>query len=669
MGKLRANSEIISDKSKNPVTTSTYIKHGNQWLDDAVNNAIGAAASKADKTYVDSELTKKANKSDTDAALSSKADKSALEATNASVSANTSNIQELSTESTVLSARMDEFTKLEEGSTTGDAELIDGRIGSDGKTYDNIGGAIRGQVTDLKSDLNKISDIRISTNLFDKSKAKIGYSFDDDGNDIVSSDYVNSGLIEVEPEKTVYFYCSQSQTIPDYGRQSFNSVRTIALDENLNRVGNTSYAAISSFTVPAGAKFIKFATWKSRIDNFMSVEYSSVPQRYSEFINTRVIKESAIPESVKIAYNIENNLLNVSDLKGYEVTDDATVTGYNTSTFMPIISTSSNGVTGHSVIQFELPKYRIIKWKIPIAGAISNINRVILYNPGVKALNLTMSSMSIDDDGNYSVDCDTRISQGYSHIAFVIKTGGKIYSSDYFLKRDEYIKAVQESILLFTDISMFNSVGAIGDSYTHGDCTNSAGSWVTTGVSWIKTMANRAGVEYGNYGKGGLTCAQYDTTDALAANAHDMYFYAMGINDSEKKYVDTESSVLDHLGTISDIKPDYSKNANTFFGYYGKIVAQMMEHAPNAKHCMILIPIKGGYKEQFNNAIIEIANHFNIPYINPFDDEFFESNVYNNKASGHPTRMGYVGMGLAYERLFSKCVEENSDYFKYSVIN
>lgn len=155
MGKLRANSEIISDKSKNPVTTSTYIKHGNQWLDDAVNNAIGAAASKADKTYVDSELTKKANKSDTDAALSSKADKSALEATNASVSANTSNIQGLSTESTVLSARMDEFTKLKEGSTTGDAELIDGRIGSDGKTYDNIGGAIRGQVTNLKSDLSK----------------------------------------------------------------------------------------------------------------------------------------------------------------------------------------------------------------------------------------------------------------------------------------------------------------------------------------------------------------------------------------------------------------------------------------------------------------------------------------------------------------------------------
>lgn len=42
--------------------------------------------------------------------------------------------------------RMDSFTKLQEGSTTGDAELIDGRNGADGVTYENIGGAIRKQL-------------------------------------------------------------------------------------------------------------------------------------------------------------------------------------------------------------------------------------------------------------------------------------------------------------------------------------------------------------------------------------------------------------------------------------------------------------------------------------------------------------------------------------------
>ena len=53
----------------------------------------------------------------------------------------------------VLEARMNQFTSLKEGATTGDAELIDGRIGYDGKVHDNIGGAIREQVSELKGDL------------------------------------------------------------------------------------------------------------------------------------------------------------------------------------------------------------------------------------------------------------------------------------------------------------------------------------------------------------------------------------------------------------------------------------------------------------------------------------------------------------------------------------
>ena len=47
--------------------------------------------------------------------------------------------------------RIDTFTKLNEGSTTGDAELIDGRIGADGKTYSNIGSAIRNQISILNN--------------------------------------------------------------------------------------------------------------------------------------------------------------------------------------------------------------------------------------------------------------------------------------------------------------------------------------------------------------------------------------------------------------------------------------------------------------------------------------------------------------------------------------
>lgn len=53
---------------------------------------------------------------------------------------------------TVLEARMDSFSHLAEGSTTGDAELIDARIGGNGVTYATAGDAIRAQY-DINHDM------------------------------------------------------------------------------------------------------------------------------------------------------------------------------------------------------------------------------------------------------------------------------------------------------------------------------------------------------------------------------------------------------------------------------------------------------------------------------------------------------------------------------------
>lgn len=61
----------------------------------------------------------------------------------------------------VLSSRMDGFTKLGEGSTTGDAELEDIRVAYDGKTYSNAGTAVRSQVTELKETIDtNVSDLK-----------------------------------------------------------------------------------------------------------------------------------------------------------------------------------------------------------------------------------------------------------------------------------------------------------------------------------------------------------------------------------------------------------------------------------------------------------------------------------------------------------------------------
>lgn len=57
----------------------------------------------------------------------------------------------------VLKARMDTFASLPQGSTSGDAELTDIRVGYDGKTYPSAGDAVRGQVSKLNKDLDDLS--------------------------------------------------------------------------------------------------------------------------------------------------------------------------------------------------------------------------------------------------------------------------------------------------------------------------------------------------------------------------------------------------------------------------------------------------------------------------------------------------------------------------------
>ena len=71
-----------------------------------------------------------------------------------------------------LETRMNTFERLPDGSTTGDAELIDGRVGIDGTSYTLIGNNIRETTKNIYSFINNAFDFKNETltNLLNKNK-------------------------------------------------------------------------------------------------------------------------------------------------------------------------------------------------------------------------------------------------------------------------------------------------------------------------------------------------------------------------------------------------------------------------------------------------------------------------------------------------------------------
>ena len=97
----------------------------------------------------------------------------------------------------VLDARMDTFASLPSGSTSGNAELLDIRVGADGTTYASAGDAVRGQISDLKDNF-KNTGFTLSPTLTDGY-----YISSSDGNPYSGTGTSVTDYIEVRPSSKI----------------------------------------------------------------------------------------------------------------------------------------------------------------------------------------------------------------------------------------------------------------------------------------------------------------------------------------------------------------------------------------------------------------------------------------------------------------------------------
>lgn len=222
--------------------------------------------------------------------------------------------------------------------------------------------------------------------------------------------------------------------------------------------------------------------------------------------------------------------------------------------------------------------------------------------------------------------------------------------------------------LNYPDLSMFPRVGVIGDSYASALLYNAQGSSEGTRypISWPQILGRKTGSTWINFTRGGLstrswlTDSDHGLADLESEDPCDLYVLVLGINDM---------AISSYLGSITDITSheSYTDYPDTFYGNYGKIFEQILEHAPASKIIFSTMAnnVQGDSSSSgaFNAAIIEIAEHYGVPVVKQYEDSFFKSTIYTAMYGAHPTKAGQAGMATAFERMICKCVASNLTYF------
>lgn len=521
----------------------------------------------------------------------------------------------LTNELAVERARINNFTALQDGSTTGDAELQDIRVGYNGDIHENAGDAVRNQYGALKNELNHVMEDSYILDPCWRGSEYPNRILNGSGGSVASSDY---SIKRFEIKKGDFIYVDLS---PDTEHLWQFNAGTSPKAANLR--GTVHNESRGFFAIPDGANYVLVSTLN---DNTTNEVYECDPK--SDTITQKISVEASncneiLPDmdyaKINCVYALNNCLQNIShipntdELSAIVLTFNGELqreTNTNKSFTLQILVDSANTLFYRSCWGGVWTDWMNLKESKETSAFVPNYVELSAFNK----LGIIGDSMSVGahrgSDGITSYGRDTKSSWGQ-------------YISDKYNVETQW----------------FGFSSATTETF----------------ISRNTTVTD----ESGRTDKIGLT----NVLDE--ANKCDAYIIGLGYNDS--------GSVS--LGTLADVAENADNNANSYYGNMDKIIRKIMTAYPNAHLFILTNPrMNRDTASDYNNAIKDIVSNIT-PEVNDATKlhliDLYEeySEVYASWDSymwyAHYTRNIYYRMGELIGTSISNYMREYPNTFRF----
>lgn len=660
--KVVATSMAPGSVSEDVITDAmTELRDLNSTLTSTIQT--GNLDNYAKKTYVNKEVelinssleditNTYAKKTEVNELAINKAEKIDLNVTNTQVAKNTTDIA-------TQSARIDSFTSLAEGSTTGDAELIDART-VNGKTYTNAGGAVRA-ISSGEALVNKsITGLKLNSYVYS----------------VLSK--VNSKNLVTNPLMDNSIGSWYFENGANYSNQSIENVKTISIPS-----GGYTYTIFTDFTV--GQKYyISFKYFTS--SDSMPVTLKVMAYSNNKFVKNVVDFTTPCKTKANVVDRIIDSFTAEEDIDDYRIVigntntdgiiyasqvivttdkdstkefftgivdekiymDDYKIGGtYNSIKLIDdaielICTASDSGVMAYKTIELDGID-KSISFDIKCTGGTYPVTLngfFLVYKNGKGTSN--PFSITVFEDGTYKMEYNGDL-KGASRINCGINSPSQaiVLTLSNFKAEDK--KAVYNPLI-------GKKITANGDSIMQG---------VGYAGGFAKLIAKRNNMAYENIAIGGGTIAK-GTTTSTGANRHWICDTVTNM-DSNADYAIFDGGINDFWNyvPIGTLTTDYTTAVDntTFYGALEYLFRTAYTHF--SKNTKILYVVQhnvndiyylsqnGQKYSQFHEAILKTCAKYSIPVVDLFENGRFNTYLDKYKAlcansdGVHPNEQGY----------------------------